>query len=612
MVEETRARPRTSIGRLLFALLFAAHVALAAAPFSATLLEGQAPDFGDHWIHFTRAQASAAIFENTGALSGYDPGLVAGYPHGVVDSNSPASRLLVTGLAPLLGLPRAYALWVILAFALIPIGLWLSVRVLGGGSGCANRAAGAAILLLQLDPIARGMARNGMAAWLLSGAVLMTFAGLFATLLARPTRRRLAWTVACLPLISVHALLPALVALVFLVILGAALIERRADRGRVLLAAAGVGAAGLLLNLWWAWPLMRHFGLAGFPGQAFKPKIAQVIWDLASVVVPKTGYFNGSLGLRWGIVIVGLIGAASLLREARPRAVIALVLTPLFLALAYFGGFSDRLVKLECHRLVTIAAYAAALTLGPGISALRSWAGSSRGRLIALAIAALPFFISAGSEALVASRAPLRPHSLTRDERRIVDFFAEQPITGRVLTEQGLDTALTYALANQRRHPMLSFRAAGQPYLFTGWDPLVGSFLGEARNLSVEEVQARLVRYAVAWVVPSTREGRTLMRFLPRACIVRVAASGRFEVWRVRRQAELIARGAGRVDARPGVIELRELEGPVELRLHFHPGLRAVEGPGVIIERLPSPGDAAGFIRVDPRGRERVRIVWRP
>lgn len=102
------------------ALAVVLHAGVTAAALGPSLVSGARPGFGDHWIHYYRAVADARIAEATGDRVGYDPQILAGAPHGAIDTNSPGLSAVTLRLGGLLGTARAYALVMVLATLLTP------------------------------------------------------------------------------------------------------------------------------------------------------------------------------------------------------------------------------------------------------------------------------------------------------------------------------------------------------------------------------------------------------------------------------------------------------------------------------------------------------------
>ncbi len=598
------------------ALALVAHVLLAVWPLWPALRSGEAPAFGDHWIHYYRAQADERIAAHTGSPTGYDPKILAGVPHGVVDVNSHGSRLVVRALSGPLGTARAYALWAALAVALVPVAV--AATALGAGLGRRDACGSVvgAVAFVHLDTLSRSMTWSGMYSWLLASAVLPLFGLTFARLLARPSPRRLLVVAGVLPLLSLHTLLPVGVAGAFLALVAVRL--RRPAPAPALAYAGGVAALGLAVNAWWVLPLARHLSSAELPAWTFSATPRQLVADLASSFWPFAGLLHGTYGLRWWLVVGGVAGAAAAARRGgRDRAAAgraALALALLALAAAYLSGLVPALARIEAHRFVLVAVLAALPFARRGL--LGAWRGLQGGRRLRLVglLACASLLLSLGCEGWLAWRTPLRPRPLAPHEREVLEFLrARRPFAGRVLAEHSPVGTLPYALALEPDLPGVTFRAAGQPSLDTGWDTVRASFLGLQREFSLEDAVQRLRLFAIEWAIAAEGgQGAEILRRLPEPLVAERQLVGGYLLVRLADPPSLLALGEGRLRVLPGRLELSGLTGEVALRLHYYPGLRALEGDDVRVFPIHDPHDRWGLIGVDPGGRSEVTLVWEP
>src|SRR5690606_33873268 len=124
-----------------------------------------------------------------------------------------------------------------------------------------------------------------------------------------------------------------------------------------------------------------------------------------------------------------------------------------------------------------------------------------RRRLLVL-VAAAALVISLAVEGVRSARAPFRPYPLTEDEGAALALLrARARGGGRVLVEQAPLGVLAYAVAHEPGLLALTFRAAGQPNRWAGWDPITGDFLGLRGRFSLEQALERFALYAVEWLV---------------------------------------------------------------------------------------------------------------
>ncbi|MBL4844241.1 MAG: hypothetical protein JKY65_01835 [Planctomycetes bacterium] len=597
---------------LCVALLFLLHGILAVVLLWPMLVEGKPGDWLDHPVHCFRFSADARLVEEIGTTRGYDPKVVAGYPHGAVDLDSPLAASLGRFLTPVLGPIRAYALWGLGVTLLIPLALGGLARARGSpAQGLAVVAL--SVVALQLDPLLRHMVRGGTYAWLLGSLVLVVFAGLFASGLERPRpRTQAALTVLALGY-GAHVLAPPVVALLFL-----ALTARRISAGgpglaRSLRFAATTAGIGLLLNAPWLIPLALHVDQAGLPVGALAPR-NQLVPDLLSLVVPGRGYQGSMLGLRWGLWLLGVVACLG----ARPRngrpaplrrlevgllAAIAVALVLTYLPL-------DALRRLQPYRLVVLAIFAALVVAPEGVRKAWAWTRSAQSRRLVGIIGMTLICVSLAIEGKRMVDAPLRSNRLGPDGWRAIELLQARPGQGRVLAELIPSDKLAQVLPSVLSRQTLTFKDAAQPNLAAIWSVHPPFFLGRPlAEVRPEEIPGLLDRYAVEWVVATSKHGHALLDHVASGYFAEVLDAGHYRLYRVARPTGWIASGQGKVEARSGRLLLKDLSGPVVLRFHHAPGLEALE-PGVRIERVPIPGDPSGFIRVDPGDRSEVELRW--
>lgn len=578
------------------------------------LLGGAPATWADHGRQLVGAATSARLVEATGDRWGYDPSIHAGCPHVAVATDSHLQTLAVVLLRGA-GAGRAYAVWILAAAAAVPLLLALAARAAGGSAAAGWGTGLAGAVVLQLDGLTRLMGRSGMNGWLLAAAVVVLFTATFAALLEAPSRRRWLAALAVLPLLSAHVLCPPSVAGAFLLAVGLRL-SRAGERRRALGVAALVAAAGLLVNAWWVVPFLRHLWvfepgdwsitLAGTP-RKLGP-------DLLSMVWPRAGYVGSTQGLRWAALLLGLWAGLRAQPAAPARAVGALAAVAL--VLTYFGSLVPATAMLQPYRFVIVAVFAALALVGPGLEQARTaWAAHPRAR-VALAALGASVALSLVFELLAAVTLPLRPVALDPDDERAVAAARRLPADrGRLLTEVMLArpyTANAVALAlPDHAHTAVSGHEFYGAYGRTSWCSLPPVFLGrDPAGLDPAEVPALLERYAVAFVLTRSRFGYDLLDGAPAGTFSSVTSLGAWRLYEVARPAGWFLEGQGGLTFGPGRLSLTGLTGPVVLRWHHVRGLRAAESDEVLVTPSPVEGDPVPFIRVDPRGRAAVNLVW--
>ncbi len=614
MTERTAGR-RLPIAAALAWGTFALHLLASAYLVAPVLLEGRPPWWGDHTRNFTTLRFELECARVTGRPYGYVPNVVAGFPHHAAHTNSHAARATVHGLtrSSLLSAERAFGLWILGALVATPLLVGLAARKVGASPAA---GIGLTVMVLHLDPLVRPLQRYGMVAWLLASALLVAFMVTFAGALEPRARR---WhLLALLAALSAHALLPLTLAVSFGIWVVALLVWPPASGRRRLIAAALVaGAVGLVLNAWWIVPLLRDLPLKGATASNLNVPPSQLGSDLLAAIVPGRGYLGGSTALRWCLLGLGSAGAMTLLRDPqrRPLGLAGLALLVPSLTVAYLGGGWQPTQELQSHRFLTVAVLGSLPFAPAGARAALDAIAGRPSRRIAAALGCVAVGVAVAVEAVEAARPPLRRAALDEHGRQVLDLLRDRADRrARVLIETPLRDPLPTIAATELDAPALSIRHADwvDPYGEVAWLSVPPRFLGLSyRELRREAVAERLHAYNVGWVVASTPFGKALMDASPAETFAERLDVGPYRVLRVAEPPGWFLEGVGRVRARPGRLELSELTGPVTVRFHYVPGLRALE-PGVRVERAPAAGDPVGFVRVRPGISDRATLEWSP
>ena len=620
-----RGGPRR--GLAIAALAIAAlHLGLCAYAFPIAVVFGDTPyGMPDHQTHFHHCKVVLELYERSGRLWGYDPGLLAGYPVGLFfDVDNKANFLWVLGLTRL-GVPlvAAYNLFSVASALLAPFSLALAARLLDLRPAAIVAAFGLGALLWHLDSTVHFLWTGGM----ISFATASHLAAVVVALMHRMLFGGRPWA----SFAGLGALLP-LTLLVhvwsFVILVGPlcglyALAWRRlgaAGHARVW-AAAGLGLAG---NLYWLGPALARLEWLSPSARVGQATPGYVVADLLEVLVSpvSTGFAEPRTLLRFAALALaaGVIAGWRRAGDGRWR-VGALTLTWLF-GLAYFGALAPLVAVTEPYRFVVPAALFAGIFAAPGAVWLfeqvraGAWRGLPRGVQAGIGLLALAAAPQAARQAISAVPELARP---LRGEV-YVDYRGEVvPAAHRTRRQPPVDPeAVTLAeflegLPGEGRI-LVGFWPFGEYLRARGRRPVIGGFpdrrvIHEAANIFRlradepryygAEFAEYVERYAIEYVVisppyfPAIEQRRDVLEI--------VRAVGPHRIFRVKRPRGYVAEGTGEVRAGLNEIAVQGARpGPdgrsLVLRFHFMETLRCA--PNCRLLREPTPFDPVGLIRV--------------
>jgi hypothetical protein len=595
--------------------IFITHIVIVVAVLWPSLVDGYPPMWGDNAPSFYKAVKSLQILKETQDSAGYDPQIFAGYPTGIVDTNSHGVHVLMRLLTRWMVPERAFATWLLLGLTVAPLLLAFSAFAASRGARASAFVLIATCICLHLDPLCRHFVRFGTVPWIAAVSVALTFAVLFARTLEQPSWRRIAATSALTSLFCLHMLLPPLVGCIFLVVAALRALGDRSGLRRAALAASIVAVSGVLINLWWVVPLILHWSMHGNVDEALAVPPQQLLGDLRSIVAPGTGYLYGSYGIRWFVVAMGLGGAVSVARVTKSltaKSVLWIVI--LSLGLSYFAGLTAWGRGIQHYRAVVVMIFGALIFFPTGVCMAARWTGVKPVRRVAFAGVLGLVLVGGLSELRHAVELPLRLQGIKPGDDDVVRFLADQASTqeGRLLVETDPDDSLAVAIATMVNRPAVSFPSPGMawPFGVATWTNLPPMFLGvPLSQLDPKRIHHLLDLYGVAWVVAREGFGTEQMQAVPSDYFDRDELIGRYRVYRVRAPKSMFLEGYGQVELRPGRLLLTDLRGPVVVRFHFAEGLKAQEA-GVSVDRYPLRFDPAGFIRIDPGFHQQVELEW--
>ncbi len=608
------------------AAIGALHLALCAYAFPLAVVFGDTPyGMPDHQTHFHHCTVVLELWEESGHLWGYDPGLLAGYPAGLFfDVDNKANFLWVLGLVRL-GVPlvAAYNLFSVASALLAPLMLALAARLLDFRPAAVVAAFGVGAAVWHLDSTVHFLWTGGMVSFATASHLGVVVVALMQRMLAGPRPwASFAGLAVMLPLtLLVHVWSFALLVVPLCGLYVAA--WRRlgaAGHARVWLA-AGLGLAG---NLYWLWPALRHLEWLSPSARVGQATPGYALADFVEVLISpvSTGFAEPRTLFRFAALAVAIAVVIGWRRAGDGRARVATLTLGWLFGLSYFGALAPVLDVTEPYRFVVPAALFAALFAAPGVAwlsgqiqggALRGLPRPARalGGLLALVAApqvaqqvltAVPelarplrgeVYMDYRGEVVPASHRTMRQPPVDPDARALRDFLDGLPGEGRILV--GFWPFGEYMRATSRR-------------------PVIGGFpdrrvIHEASNIFRlradepryygQDFADYLVRYAIEYVVVSPPYFAAIEQRRDVLEIVRVF--GPHRIYRVKAPASYVAEGKGQVAAALNRIDVRGAEAGADgrslvLRFHYMETLGCA--PNCRLERVPLPFDPVGFIRV--------------
>ncbi len=608
--EETvaAANPRTSATRWASAAIVALHAFLVTRIVPLGIAFSGDPVVGtDYALHSTRAIEAGEHFLPHGRLWGYDPFHAAGQVAGTVtDLDNKAAEVFVGFVGPLAGHARAFNLFLLLSFVLIPVAYLAGARVLRLRPWAGVAAAALASAAFHFDPYIANWTLFGGYAFIHASVVAPVIVAVLAHQVESPSRRAALWLAATGPFFFTHALTPMLVA-----VLGAALVPLALRSGlRALTGTAAAIAAIIVINLPWIGPMLADWHtIVPTPGRVQAP--VPLFTEMSEYVLS---------GRVYGLVLPAIAGAAGialLWRSGRRSVAATFGLGSALLFLTAFEGHHIAAIQtmVEPPRLKVAFPFALAF---PAAIALEYGAhrviqnGRWKWALAAVVVIATAFHTAVlrpvatrafGTARLRNELDPRASELLTAlqtlgDERGRIALEEIGPLDG------GSPPFKTYIAAFG---PSRTGRAwIGGPY-YRGWTghkiaAFVNGKLCDAplSDLSDEEIMSRFERYdvtGVAAVQPATIERlRRAEGVLEEAVTVEP-----YVLFRVLRDAQPMLEGTGEVEYATDRIDVRPTgNGDVVLKLHWD--RRLVVAPPLVLSRELHDEDPIGFIRVAGHG----------
>ena len=581
---------------------------------------------GDFSAHYYQAAHAAERFHRSGALWGYDPFWMAGYPEGLISLIDNKLFLLVLAAVPEAARPIAFNATIVLMLLAVPaLGYWAG-RLAGGSRAEASFVALAGVVATFTVPVVVFFWAGGAISFFFAAVLAVPVALGLANAIGEPhglSARWLGWVGGAMAAVAMHpAIVPAF---------GAALIPlvaaptgtRARVAGRLL-----VLCTAMAIALWWPVVAMRYVNLT--------TPVSPVAWWLTSDFLQggrarlwqdwvghflrtDPGWAGGAGGLTaLGVLAVASLRAASLARRGAQLA--AWLPAVLCFGLAYGTSGVPALRFTQPYRFLVPFAFFLCVPAGLGTAA---WLHAPRRRSV-LALAAGGLLLSLIGESALSAKDLVLGAGADDVEERLVELFGDrQRNEGRVLVES-LWTDVPFSAGSRshmtvKRFVLLPLRLGRECLGYTGTAPLspqryasfaFGRLLGlDLERATPQQLEDVLHRYAVSWVVACSAQARQrLARF--DAIVEPDRELADCQLLRVLRpEASKLLEGSGVVVAGLDRIDVHDAAGErLVLKYHWIPGLHAV--PPLRIEEHRIAAAPVGFVAVYPEGRRDFTIAW--
>ncbi len=570
-----------------------------------------------------QCEAAREFHAASGAIWGYDPHFMAGFPLGFVwNSNIALQRLAV--LFPDASVDSVLKAFISIGLLLFAPVWWVSLRNFG----------------LTRSETAFGMALGG--AYFMAGMPMLFFLGgmptagagtclsvLAASFVFRFGKegRAAAWAAAvatCALALFVHKTSAVALAPAFLAAAAWALLRRRFLRA-VLVAA--IPAAMLLANIQWLAVMFRFM-----PDMESVPEAR--FWMNLDLLRPFKDYFTASVTMNnhefggafgaahaatlWLLLVAGAAGALALWRRgARGSAAFLAAFAAFFWLYSYYGAFLPGGQTLNPSRYFPLSQFALAAAGGAGIGA---WAESRKHRATGRAAALIISIVCAALMVVGSARAHFFYDNLLRqpappDALQLVEVLKQLPPGARVMLEDSgsMDEESEGQIFGKSQLPALfglwtgrEFIGGPYPYVFLKhrragfYDARAfGSRLSDSRP---DELLNRLKLYNVKWIVCWSGSAKEYFSKFS-GYYTLIDRAGRFDIFEVSGfEPSYFIRGGGDVYAGYGRIDVRNARaenGELILKYHWMSPHRTT--PAIDISRFETPDDPVGFIRItDP------------
>ena len=315
----------------------------------------------DWGLHFHHLKSMEGFWRSDGRLWGYNPFFMAGYPSNTIqDLSIKFFEILALLLSPLgLDPMRVFKLTVFVATASIPWIIFFAARNLFDEEDLIHTVSPLAALLgtaYWWNSLPREMFFYGMIGFPLAAYLSLLVLSLLYRMLQSErtfTSAHWGWIAAAVIILPLHFQAAAIIAPPAIALLT---LERESLSRRMLLWLGASALTSLLANLIWLWPVFTHRGddVSSAIVTQLPIFVSTDPLTLVKDYLRPGGYwtFRTTLwenGLRWMLVILGVVGLIGLIRGSEKRnlgVMIACGALTLFL-LAYFGSFIPLLKNLQ-------------------------------------------------------------------------------------------------------------------------------------------------------------------------------------------------------------------------------------------------------------------------
>ena len=612
----TWERLRFPVAVLVVALV---HLALMAY-FNVGLLWSDHPYAGhDFDTHIHQTWRVLEGLEGWGKSWVYDPGLLIGYPHGVIFDADNKGWEIWTWWGTKLGLSRGFAFntFVLAAHVTIPFVVYGSSRLFGLDRETALAAASCGIAFWFFDSWSHWCWWIGMVAYGWAGCFFLLPLALFYRYLEG---RNLVWAgLAALTMGVAHTLHPYTFFMLVVPMLALYVRSFRDLKGWEHAVVVGIAVATVLTNLWWLrvafsfWHYIQDSAYFGQGGLAYLPA------DFFGILIDSSS--SGLIGTRTAFRVLFLIVCVvQLLRWRRqddPRFVpFAWGVGAMFL-LTYVGTYTPA-AQIQPYRHVQPMGF---LSVIPAGVLLRTWVRERPWKdwtpqlRVALLVGAVLASQQLARDVLYFGGASFRQTSKTASGR---DFPMTQLGAGPFPDYRYQDYEVPEIVAWVRRVDRKSGRflvegpLLGEHLAWKTNAAILGGFternLGHAYanlfrisdqgRVSSRELDRYVRTYAVHWVVVETPDFLAPWWDEHEDVLERVGQFKTTRVYRVRRPTQLVRNGGGKARATTNKIEVNGSDPRTDVVLRFHWMEQLRCAPDCEIVRWELPGNKVGLIKV--------------
>ncbi len=571
----------------------------------------------DYALHFARAAAVSSFVARCGAVHGYDPHFMAGYPTGTVfDVNNKGIELFVAALHGVgVAVPTAFNLFVFIAVVLPPVVMWAAARIFGLSPWEQVVVAGSVLALWILDREVSKTWRIGVIAF---GTEMYCLPFSLACLYRYFGSRAPKWSLAFLGCSVVLSILHPLSFLSFYGPLIVWLLWRNIRERAVWIAFTIFSIVVLATNWFWIVPVVQQIGLKIESGRHWIGDLKALVRDVSAV---------RSSGLRLLVVVLGIAGLATWSRSGlKDRVPFLVVPVAALTLLGYVAGELPFFDEMELYRNNLVAAFLLTLPAAAFLCSIVFTGPHARVRVVvALAVvifvmglhftARNPFEVIAGVRDDVPSYSlePLGPDEMATlhwlkgnaspHQRVMIEFW---PLGALTPWYTGLEVIGGPYQLVWLQHNFANYAAL--KYGGEGLRNVERMFGRNVEDFSPEELDRYLDAFNVGTVVAYTQESKHT--FGRTEWLERVTDIGDFTIYRNTHDSRAVFAGMATVDAVEGGLDVSNASsGPLTLKYHWAPYLAAYPPQELVPRRVLD--DPVPFIHLPSNRYPRFVIAQR-